>query len=98
MWEGHPLSRKAGRSLSVSLNYYMIAPGHVTTIGCPDCRAPLDIHQPNSNQPDQLLGTCMACGSWFRIEADEDEGKAMVVRLPECREFRTTESGASETP
>ncbi len=37
---------------------------------CPVCRGKLLIHQPDTTQPDRLLGTCAECKGWFLIDVD----------------------------
>ena len=33
----------------------------------PECQVPLNLHQPDEDQPSQLLGTCDCCSRWFFI-------------------------------
>ncbi len=39
---------------------------------CVRCQTPLDRHQPDGERPDQLLGTCSECGSWYLIDSEAD--------------------------
>jgi hypothetical protein len=48
---------------------------------CPDCRSDLNIHQPEPDQPDRLLGTCPACGLWSLIVVDEAHDQATLHAL-----------------
>jgi hypothetical protein len=47
---------------------------------CPNCRAPLEIHQPDVELPGRLLGTCEVCKAWCLIYADEGEIVPIPVR------------------
>jgi hypothetical protein len=40
----------------------------VARAGCPRCGAPLDLHQPDPERPERLLGTCARCGAWFLLD------------------------------
>jgi hypothetical protein len=66
----------------------LVAP-ESTTLWCPECQAPLDRHQPDENQPDQLLGTCLLCSKWFLLIEIEDECRfTLVVELPTADRIR----------
>ena len=56
----------------------------LSDILCVNCQAPLDRHQPDTNRPDQLLGTCLECGVWYLIDA---EASAMFP-LPDVANLR----------
>jgi hypothetical protein len=40
----------------------------VARAGCPGCGAPLELHQPDPECPERLLGTCPRCGGWFLLD------------------------------
>ncbi len=53
---------------------------------CGKCQQLLDIHQPNTEDTDRLLGTCGSCGSWFMIDLlSEESDQAVQVALPDRR-------------
>jgi hypothetical protein len=52
----------------------MSAPGR----RCPECASPIVIHQPDTDLPDRLLGTCPRCGTWCLL----DGGLRLVAILP----------------
>jgi hypothetical protein len=81
------MSRVSLQSLIIRLTRYEVAASKLTTMRCRKCRASVDLHQPNPLQPDQFLGTCSSCGSWYRILSQADGGPASVVQLPELSEF-----------
>jgi hypothetical protein len=45
---------------------------------CPNCDCEMALHQPDIDLPDRLLGTCMACKSWFLL----DETRHIRLALP----------------
>jgi hypothetical protein len=61
----------------------------VDALGCPDCRTPLDLHQPDENEPAHLLGICASCGKWlFLVELKPDWSKAVLFELPSAGTIR----------
>jgi hypothetical protein len=51
---------------------------------CPDCRIPLNLLQPDENDPCRLLGTCESCSKWvFLVELEPEWRKTLLVELPE---------------
>ena len=77
-------------SILLSLDLIRMASCHADHLGvaCPICDSLLMIHQPDEGSPDQLLGTCTECGSWFLI----DERENLMVRLPPKEAFRDAQS------
>ena len=58
----------------------------VCSLCCPECEIPLDLHQPDDNEPTQLLGICGSCCKWyFLVEIESDWNDAAAVRAAECR-------------
>jgi uncharacterized protein YbaR (Trm112 family) len=72
----------------------LVARGAVTNDGvnalcCPDCQFPLDLHQPDLEQPMQLLGICESCCKWFFIVGVDDEGnETVLLELPSAELIR----------
>lgn len=46
---------------------------------CAHCQEVLDQHQPDSERPERLLGTCSDCGAWYLI----DGCAGVMYRLPD---------------
>ena len=91
------MSRIPVRSISVNLKFHFIPAERLATMICRNCRAELDIHQPNPSQPDQFLGTCPECQVWYRVESRAGEKRATVVQLPEVSEVSPPESSSQAT-
>jgi hypothetical protein len=47
---------------------------------CPRCRQSLELHQPDVELPDRLLGTCFHCRTWALLEVGV-EGEINLVEL-----------------
>jgi hypothetical protein len=59
------------------------------TLWCPECMAPIDRHQPDENQPTQLLGSCSLCSKWFLlIELEGLRTLTLQVELPSADRIR----------
>ncbi len=59
-----------------------VSPG-TTLLCCPDCQIPLNLLQPDENDPSRLLGTCERCSKWaFLVELEPDWRKSILVELP----------------
>ena len=53
-------------------------------LSCPDCRSPLNLIQPDENEPTRLLGTCESCSKWaFLVELEPDWKKVLLIELPD---------------
>ena len=53
------------------------------SLHCPDCQIPLDLHQPDEDQPTQLLGTCGGCSKWFLlVEIEPNWNETLLFALP----------------
>jgi len=56
---------------------------------CPDCQVPLNLHQPDEEQPSQLLGTCDCCSRWFfLVETELDWEGTLLFELPSAATIR----------
>ena len=61
----------------------------VTPLCCPDCQVPLDLHQPDQDEPTQLLGTCCCCSKWFFVvELDSEWNGTLLLELPTAETIR----------
>jgi hypothetical protein len=64
---------------------------------CGDCQATLNVHQPDENRPDHLLGTCDACGRWFLIEIGTKR-EAFLFDLPNVTLIREAVAAGKPKP
>jgi hypothetical protein len=61
------------------------------SLSCPHCQVPLNLHQPDQEQPSQLLGTCDDCSRWFfLVESELDWEGTLVFELPSAEMVRAT--------
>jgi hypothetical protein len=62
---------------------------NVGSLCCPECEIPLDLHQPDDDEPTQLMGICGACGKWFfLVEIESGWNGALLFELPSARAIR----------
>jgi hypothetical protein len=59
---------------------------------CLNCEAPLDLHIPDPQDPDCVLGTCEECGAWFLA----DLAAGAIAWLPKLKRF-VSRRGMPET-
>jgi hypothetical protein len=66
---------------------------------CPSCRSPLNLIQPDENEPTRLLGTCDSCAKWaFLVELEPEWRKALLVELPDGESIRRGHSDREDAP
>src|SRR5262245_3983325 len=79
-------------SMSTTLPFVVrtIAPGRGSrSLLCPGCCMPLNLIQPDENEPTRLLGTCEDCAQWaFLVELEPEWRKALLVELPDDESIR----------
>ena len=50
---------------------------------CPGCTSPLNLLQPDENNPVRLLGICDTCGKWtVLVELEADVAQGLALRTP----------------
>jgi hypothetical protein len=63
----------------------------ITSLCCPDCQVALDLHQPDPDDPTQLLGSCGCCSKWFfAVELDSEWNETLLLELPSAETIRLT--------
>lgn len=68
-------------------------------IPCPDCHEPLNLHQPDENNPDQLLATCGTCSQWFAVcELGAGGGHHALLEIPGQRLVESLLSAPAGAP
>jgi hypothetical protein len=58
--------------------------GDAAEPSCAGCGGDLELHQPDADRPDRLLGTCPECGAWFLVDGET----RAVHALPDVRSMR----------
>jgi hypothetical protein len=78
--------------LSVSLRVAGVlpCPEDATWVCCLNCRAPLDLYQPDAQEPQRFVGTCGACGRWYLLDWDPLGAEGLMLLLPTEEELRRT--------
>jgi hypothetical protein len=60
---------------------------------CLECDSPMDMHQPNSDDPEIFLGVCAECGRWFRIEVDVEGDRIWCLAVPGKADVEPSDPG-----
>ena len=80
----HPFSMKW------NVTVLEVSPDGFLSPVCQKCQTELDIHQPQADDPNELLGTCGQCGSWHLIQVAPGGSEALVLNLPGVEFVRET--------
>lgn len=64
-------------------------------VACLGCGATLEIHQPDQEHPDRLLGTCDACHGWVVADFARDRDDGAIVFIPDGEFLLNLDGGAS---
>jgi hypothetical protein len=97
-----PVTKRVPSGASKLLPFVVrtIAPGRGSeALSCPDCRAPLNLVQPDETEPTRLLGICDACSKWtYLVELEPDWKRALLIELPGSKELCRAEADAAADP
>jgi hypothetical protein len=61
-----------------------------TWVCCLGCGAPLEIHQPEAEEPRRFVGTCDECGRWYLLDWVPLSGDGLMLLLPTREELWAT--------
>ena len=80
------------RSVSVTLRAtgVMRCPEDATWVCCLNCAAPLELHQPDAEEPRRFVGTCDQCGRWYLLDWVPLTGEVLMLLLPSHEELQAT--------
>lgn len=85
----HPLF-KHPFSMKWNVTELEVSPDGFISPVCQKCRTELDIHQPQADDPNELLGTCNQCGGWYLIQVAPGGSEALLLNLPGVEFVRET--------
>ena len=80
------------RFLTVTLRVggVLPCPEETTWVCCLNCGAPLELHQPDAEEPRRFVGTCGQCGRWYLLDWDPGTAGGLMLLLPGHDELRAT--------
>jgi DNA-binding transcriptional LysR family regulator len=52
---------------------------------CLNCDHPLGLSQPESQEPERLIGTCPGCGRWYLLDWHPRSREGVMLLLPDHR-------------
>ena len=64
-----------------------LTPSALTGGRCLGCGAPLVWHQPDSDDPNRMLGVCAHCGGWHLLDIRFEAREAVFMLLPDSRKL-----------
>jgi hypothetical protein len=75
---------ESSRFLAVTLPVAAVlpCPEDATWVCCLNCSAPLDLHQPEADEPHRFVGTCDQCARWYLLDWDPLAGDGHMIMLP----------------
>lgn len=84
-----PNPARTALTTSLSLAMRIVAmPNAAESFECPSCSGPLNLLQPDENDPGRLLGTCESCSTWsLMVEIEPDWRTVVVIDLPDGEEI-----------
>src|SRR5581483_4011915 len=85
--EGTRMSRSGTAVHIAEIRLTARVAGRSAARGCAACGKPLEMHQPDTADPERLLGTCPACGAWSVIQPGSAEETVHVLQLPRPTEL-----------
>jgi hypothetical protein len=50
---------------------------------CLNCDNSLGLSQPESDEPERLIGTCQKCGRWYLLDWHPNSREGVMLLLPE---------------
>jgi hypothetical protein len=63
-------------------------PEDATWVCCLGCGAPLELHQPDAEEPQRFVGTCQGCGRWYLLDWVPLTSEGLMLMLPSYEEMR----------
>lgn len=69
-------------SLTISTVRYSVPEIWPSELDCPRCPGSLEVHQPDVNHHERLLGTCNSCGAWVLLGLDGTGDSIIGMLLP----------------
>jgi hypothetical protein len=82
----------ADRFFSMTLRIAPVQVGgeDATWVCCLNCGAPLEVHQPDSEDPGRFIGTCDQCGRWYLLDWVPLTVEGVMLMLPSHEELQAT--------
>jgi hypothetical protein len=79
-----------GRFFSVTLRVASTQPSaeNATWVSCLNCGAPLEIHQPDVEEPQRFIGTCEQCRHWYVLYWSPLATEGLMLILPSYEELQ----------
>jgi hypothetical protein len=78
------------RSVSVTLRATGVkaCSADAAWVCCLNCDAPLELHQPDAEEPRRFVGTCDQCGRWYLLDWVPLSSEGHMLLLPNYEELQ----------
>ena len=84
------IGREVSMPLSLRLTTVPVSLEGQSPVVCLRCHYPLEIHQPDSEAPEQMLATCPGCHAWHLLDCQAGAAEVVLVLLPDTALLRKT--------
>jgi hypothetical protein len=86
------------RTLSVAMPVTGVlpCPEDSTWVCCLGCGAPLELYQPETDEPQRFIGTCNQCGRWYLLDWNPQSSEGLMLLLPDHGELIGAFKGKEE--
>jgi hypothetical protein len=74
-------------SISLTVAHLWTPSDSFCRVTCFSCDIGLELQQPDPGAPHRLLGICPGCQHWFILDLLPDADEAVMVLVPEARDF-----------
>jgi hypothetical protein len=85
-------------SITMRVEGVLPCPDDAPWLCCLNCGAPLELHQPDGEEPRRFVGTCGACDRWYLLDWDPGAAGGLVLLLPGPEELRAAPRGDGGRP
>lgn len=72
-------------TLSVTMPVIAVlpCPEDSTWVCCLNCSAPLELYQPDTDEPQRFIGACGQCGKWYLLDWVPQSAEGLMLLLPD---------------
>jgi hypothetical protein len=94
---------ESARTLAVTMPVTEVlpCPDDSNWVCCLNCGAPLELYQPDTQEPQRFIGTCGQCRRWYLLDWIPQAAEGVMLLLPDHARllgaFKGEEGGRPDT-